>query len=61
MLGDLDACQYCAYRSVCQFDELCQENRKNVLVKLSDDEVMAKMKEKGRGHDGLVDQATRSD
>lgn len=61
MLGDLDACQYCAYRSVCQFDELCQENRKNVLVKLSDAEVMAKMKEKRRGHDGLVDQATRSD
>lgn len=60
-LGDMDACRYCAYKSVCQFDELLAENRKTVLVKLSDEEVMANMKEKGEVSDGLVGKTAGSD
>lgn len=46
-LGDMDACQYCTYKSVCQFDELLEENHKLALERISDEEAMDRMKGEG--------------
>ena len=59
--GEMDACKYCAYQSVCQFDETLAENQKTVLEKMSDEEAMDKMREEGGGEDGMVGETTRSD
>lgn len=59
--GDMDACAYCSYQSVCQFDVTLAENQKTILDDMSDEEAMDKMREKGRMADGLVGETTRSD
>lgn len=43
--GDFNACAYCSFRSVCSFDEKVAGYERRVLPKLSEEEVLAKMKE----------------
>ncbi len=43
------ACQYCPYKSICRFDTKIQGNEYRVLEKLSNDDVMERVREK----DGL--------
>lgn len=61
VLDDIDACAYCEYKSVCQFDESLPENRKMMPTKLSDAEVISRMKEKEAMRRGMVTETTRSD
>ena len=59
--GEMDACKYCTYKSICRFDETLAENQKTVLEKMSDEEAMDKMREEGGAADGMVGETTGSD
>ncbi|TCO68996.1 helicase-exonuclease AddAB subunit AddB [Marinisporobacter balticus] len=44
--GKQAACDYCPYRSICQFDNLLEKNEYNNMKKLSDQEVIERIKDK---------------
>lgn len=46
-LGDVTACRFCSYRSVCQFDPLIEGNAYRVLEKYDRDGAWAKVREAG--------------
>ncbi|WP_314064302.1 PD-(D/E)XK nuclease family protein [uncultured Vagococcus sp.] len=46
------ACQYCPFRSVCQFDVMLKENDYHRIDKLKKDEVLKKIAEEGNRDDG---------
>lgn len=52
-LGGTTPCKYCPYHSVCQFDPQLQENRYDVLEKLSGGSLIEKIKEEGDDSHGM--------
>lgn len=49
--GQQTACDYCSYHSICQFDRMFEENAYKNIKKLSDQEVMEKIKQEEGGKD----------
>ncbi len=43
--GNKKACEYCIYKSICQFDTLFSENNYKYYKKMKDEEVMSKIKD----------------